>query len=95
MNATKLADPTQAMAEHQRRLKTYAGRVIVRRESLPPEEEIDREARVGEFLALGMTFGCTPKELVTLLYAGVLQKKRGCDCGSCRFREETGDSPAP
>jgi hypothetical protein len=95
MNATILADPTQAMAEHQRRLKTYASRVIVRGESLRPEEEIDREARVGEFLALGKTFGCTEKELVTLLYAGVLQEKRGCDCPSCRLRDATGVSPAP
>jgi hypothetical protein len=45
MSATVLADPTQAMAEHQRCLKTYASRVLVRRESLRPEEETDRKAR--------------------------------------------------
>lgn len=95
MNATILADPTQVMAEHQRHLKTYAGRVIVRGESLRPEEEIDRESRVGEFLALGKSFGCSEKELVILLYAAVLQEKRGCDCGSCRLRDEAGVSPAP
>jgi hypothetical protein len=95
MSATILADPTQVMAEHQRHLKTYANRVIVRRESLRPAEEIDRESRVGEFLALGKSFGCSQKELVTLLYAGVLQGKRSCDCGSCRLRVATGDSPAP
>lgn len=89
MSTTILADPTQAMAEHQRRLKTYASRVIVRGESLRPEEENDRKSRVGEFLALGKSFGCTEKELVTLLFAGVLQGKRGCDCGSCRLREAT------
>lgn len=95
MSATLLADPTQAMAEHQGRLKTYASRVIARGESLRPEEEIDRESRVREFFALGMSFGCTEKELVTLLYAGVLRGKKGCDCGSCRPREASGVGPAP
>jgi hypothetical protein len=95
MSATVLADPTQVMAEHQRRLKTYASRVIVRGEPLRPEEEIDRESRVGEFLALGKTFGCTEKELVILLFAEVLHGKRGCDCYSCRLRDATGVSPAP
>jgi hypothetical protein len=95
MNATVLANPTQAMAEHQRRLKTYANRVIVRGESLRPEEEIDRDSRLREFLALGESFGCTQKELVRLLYAGVLHGKRGCDCHSCRLRNSTAVSPAP
>lgn len=95
MSTTLLADPTKKIAEHQRRLKSYASRVIVRRESLRPEEEIDREARAGEFLALGKSFGCTEKELVTLLYAGVFQGKRGCDCASCRLRDAAGVSPAP
>ena len=56
MSTTVLADPTQAMAEHQRHLKTYANRLIVRGESLRPEEEIDQKSRLKEFLALGMSF---------------------------------------
>ncbi|MEK7806946.1 MAG: hypothetical protein AAB528_04340 [Chloroflexota bacterium] len=95
MSATVLADPTQAMTEHRRHLKAYASRVIIRGEPLRPEEEIDRELRLREFLALGESFGCTQKELVKLLYAGVLQRKRGCDCDSCRLRNAAAVSPAP
>jgi hypothetical protein len=95
MDSTIRADPTQVMAEHQRRLQIYASRVIVRRELLRPEEDLDRESRVREFLALGKSFGCSQKELVKLLYAGVLQESGGCDCCSCQLRDATRDSPAP
>ena len=84
---TVLADnPRLELAEHIRTLRRYAEQVLVHDRPLNVSEDADRAARVQEVMAIGSSFKLTGREVVGLLYAGLLRAKRGCDCPRCRAR---------
>ena len=78
--------PKENMARHAMALRGYAIRVFENGETLPPDEDRDRAFRIREYLAIGLSFGCSETELVTLLYNGLFKTKLGCDCYTCQAR---------
>ncbi|MCL0099511.1 hypothetical protein M1O55_01415 [Dehalococcoidia bacterium] len=86
MNSTRSEKPEDIIAGHIPRLRFYAKKVVLGGEKLSSQEDADRLARLKEFVAIGLAYRCTYKDLVTLLYAEVFQTKRGCDCYSCKKR---------
>ena len=72
MATTALADPTQLLAEHLLTLRSYATRVMSNGESLAAHEEEDRSSRMRELLAIAASYRCTEREMVRLLYRGLL-----------------------
>ena len=84
---TQLSEkPKQLMAKHLAALQDYARRVVVRGEILAPPDEDDIATRMWEYFSIGISFKCTKKELVRLVYKGLFEAKRGCDCPSCLAR---------
>ena len=80
------ANPKQIMANHLAALQHYARRVVVQGEILAPPDEDDITARMREYLTIGISLKCTEKELVRLVYKGLFEAKRGCDCPGCLAR---------
>ncbi len=65
-------DPKKSMRQNLTFLREYAKRVIVEGDdSLTPLEDV-KDALVGEIWKAGKTFQLTERDLVTLLYKGVL-----------------------
>ena len=79
-------DAKGMMAKHQEALIGYAWRVLLHGEALSEDEQADLDSRVMEFMAIGAFYKCTQKELVMLLYKGLFQGERSCDCFSCKTR---------
>ena len=88
---TVLADnPKFELAEHIGTLRRYAKQVLVHDNPLNASEDADRAARVRELMGIGSSFKLTGREIVGLIYAGLLRGKRGCDCPPCRARAALG-----
>ena len=87
MTSLALTDTKGLMAQHVASVKEYARRVVLQGESLALYEEDDRAYRMQEFVAAGSSFRLTEKEMVLLIYRGLFEVKRGCDCPTCRSRE--------
>ena len=79
-------DAKGMMAQQQEALIGYAWRVLLHGESLSEDEQADLASQVKEFMAVGISYKCTKRELVMLLYKGLFQGKRVCDCLSCTTR---------
>ena len=79
-------DTKGMMTKHQEALCEYARRVLLHGEFLCEDEQADLASQVQEFMAIGISYKCTKRELVMLLYKGLFQGKRGCDCPSCKTR---------
>ena len=77
--------PKSVMAQHQEMLTEYARRVLLHAQFLGEAEAADLSFRMQEYMTAGSGFKCTEKELVTVLYKGLFQKKSGCDCVTCRY----------
>lgn len=86
MISTRSEKPKDIIAGHLSVLRCYAKKILLGGEKLSQQEDADRLARLQEFVAIGLAYKCTYKDLVTLLYVEVFQKKRGCDCYSCKRR---------
>ena len=56
------------MSQHLVALRGYAKRVVLDGEWLPLQDDVDREVRLREFLALGESFNVKPKDMVALLF---------------------------
>ena len=67
-----IRDSNQLISEHQTVLREYAKRAILGGESLPYDDQKDKRARMGEFLAIGNAFGLTCRDMVGQLYRGLL-----------------------
>ena len=76
------------MAAHVDVLKEYARRTMKSGEPLSQYEELEKAARLEELFDAGTRFGCTEKELVVLLFRGLFDRRRGCDCFTCKSRRE-------
>ncbi len=85
-------DAKGMMAKHQETLIGYAWRVLLHGELLSEDEQADLDSHVMEFMAIGTSYKCTKRELVMLLYKGLFQGERGCDCFSCK-RPTSPDQP--
>ena len=91
MTIAASAKPKDVVADHLSVLRSYARKMASEGEPLSVGEDADRAARVEEFMAIGLAYRCTPKELVSLLYADVFRTRRGCDCYSCKRRRMLAD----
>ena len=78
-------DPKELVAEHLATIRGYAERVLIRGESLGASEEADVDSRVAELFAIGNSFRLTEREMVVLLYRGLLPSPTTsrCGCPSC------------
>lgn len=83
---TTSLDPKELMSEHVATLRGYANRVLAQDGSLAPGEQADRVRRMEEYLAIGSSFKLTEREMVSNLYRGILSRKSGCGCPTCRTR---------
>ena len=86
MISTRSKKPKDIIAGHLPVLRFYAKKILLDGEKLSSQEDTDRVARLQEFVAVGLAYRCTYKDLVMLLYVDVFQAKRGCDCYSCKRR---------
>ena len=77
----------EAMEQILSALVAYARRAMVDEVPLTPLEESDKSLRMRMYLGMGASFQCTKKELVELLYRGVFESGRGCDCVTCLARK--------
>jgi hypothetical protein len=90
MSTVSVVDPKALVVEHVATLREYAKRVLLRQGSLTPLEEDDRASRLREFLAIGSSFKLTHREMVVLLFRGLMGPKPGmpsCGCPTCRERQ--------
>lgn len=92
-------DPKQAMAEyvaslrvdvkktilshHLTALRSYLRKAFVHRHELNRDEDLDRQVRMREFLAIGKSFGLTEKRLVAHLFKDLFKNTKKCDCAEC------------
>jgi hypothetical protein len=76
------------MTEHVEPLREYAARAVKGNESLNQYEERVKAARLDRLFYAGASLGCTKKELIVLLLKRLLERRRGCDCFTCRARRE-------
>ncbi len=79
-------DAKGMMAKHQEALIEYSRRVLLHGEFLNEDGQADLDSQMMEFMAIGISYKCTKRELVMLLYKGLFQGDRGCDCSSCKTR---------
>ena len=75
--------------EHLVSLRAYAKRVLVRGDVLTDAEQLYRNARTDLLFAIGRTFRFTDKEMVALIFDGMLRGPRRCGCPTCRARGES------
>ena len=73
MRGALSVNPTSLMAEHLAALRAYARRVLLEERALTTNEEQDKDARMGEFMATANSYKCTEKEMVGLVFKGVLK----------------------
>ena len=67
------------MRNHTIALKRYLSDVIEGGRQLTPEEELDRDVRMREFMAIGKSFGFDEKQLTLVLMVEPIVVKDGCD----------------
>lgn len=73
-------------AEYLESLCVYAKRVMLRGEALTDAEQLDKKARTDLLFAIGRAFQLTDKEIVALIFKGVLKGPKRCGCPTCRNR---------
>ncbi len=67
------------MRNHITALKGYLSRVVEEGRPLTPKEDLDREVRMREFLAIGESFGFDEKQLTMVLMVEPMVARDGCD----------------
>ena len=67
------AHPKEQMAELLVRLRDYAKRVLIQGDLLTFYEAQDKASRMSQFLRMGADYKCTEKEMIGLVYAGLLK----------------------
>ena len=67
------------MRNHINALREYMSRVVDEGRPLTPKEDLDREVRMREFLAIGETFGFDEKQLTMVLMVESIVAKDGCE----------------
>ena len=67
------------MRNHSIALKDYMTGVLEEGRQLTPEEEVDRDVRMREFMAIGKSFGFDEKQLTLVLMVESIVVKDGCD----------------
>ena len=90
MATPALKEARELVTEHLEVLRGYAQRVLLQGQTLSESEELDRERRVSEFLAIGSCLGLTRHEMVTQVYRDMFRARRSCDCPTCRNRSAGG-----
>ena len=86
MASTSSIDARDMIREHQAALKRYASRALVHGESLEDADEVDKDHRMEELMALGNSLKLTKREIVDLVLGELFVVRRGCGCPTCRSR---------
>lgn len=71
------------LSQHLKALRSYLRKAFVDRDDLTREENMDRQVRMREFLAIGMSYGLTDKQMVAHLFKGLFKNTQTCDCHEC------------
>ena len=67
------------MRNHDIALRGYLRRVMEEGRGLTPEENMDKEVRMREFLAIGKSFGFDEKQLTLALLVETTVVRNGCE----------------
>ncbi len=67
------------MGNHITALKGYMNIAVKEGRQLTPEEDMDREVRMREFMAIGKSFGFDEKQLTIVLMVEPIVVKDGCE----------------
>ena len=89
MAITASKDLNDTFAEHLEALRGYAKRVLFRGDALTDTEQLDERARISQLVTIGHTFRLTDKEMVLMIFKGILRGPRRCGCPTCRARGES------
>ena len=87
MTTNSSIDPKELIDLHLTVLREYGRRVLIGGETLTPQEADAVHNYMTGFLSLGSEFHLTEKEMISHLYKGLFETKRGCDCPACRKRQ--------
>ena len=71
------------LSQHLSALRSYLRKAFVDRDDLSRDENMDRQVRMREFLAIGKSFGLTDKQLVAHLFKGLFKNTQVCECAEC------------
>ena len=80
MTSALSSNRTAEVAENVEALRDYAVRALKGGEPLSQREELVKAVRLEALFDAGASFGCTKKELVVILFRGLFDRRRGCDC---------------
>ena len=86
MQGIDIANPKEVVVQQLTTLRGYANRVVLHGETLTDSESADQTAAMEQFLAVGESYGLTPKEMVGQVLGDLSLKNRDCGCHSCRSR---------
>ena len=89
MVLTASRDLNDTFAEHLEALRGYAKRVLIRGDALTDAEQLDERTRISRLVTIGHTFRLTDKEMVELIFKGILRGAKRCGCPTCRARGES------
>ncbi len=81
---------SDVFAECLKALRRDARRVLVQGKPLTAAELAGKRDRMKLFKEIGHSFRLTEREMVSLIFAGVLHGPRRCGCPTCRVRRESG-----
>ena len=73
MTSSVSAHPKEQMADLLITLRIYAKRVLVQGYPLTLMETQDKSLRMNQFLQMGADYKCTEKEMIGLVYGGLLK----------------------
>ena len=74
----------ELLTSHLGVLREYAKRATLGPGALSVAEQRDKAKRMGKLMALGDTFWLTKKDLVVMLFKGLLTDRTYCGCPTCR-----------
>ncbi len=88
MSSSTIADSKQELTHHIHAIRDYAKRMVIKGETLEPDEAANQMACMRDFLTMGEDFGLTQKEMVALVLGQASGKSPNCGCHSCNARNE-------
>ncbi len=88
MSSSTIADSKVELTHRIHTIRDYAKRMVIKGETLEPEEVADQMACMRDFLTMGEDFGLTQKEMVGLVLGRSSEKTPDCGCHSCNARKE-------
>ena len=86
MTTSTLKEAKVLVAEHLQVLRSYARRILLQGDSLSEVEDLDRQRRMDELLAMGSCLTLIGHEIVALIFKDMFNERRCCGCPTCSNR---------